>query len=92
MQSRRHAPKHITPPHLLPHLSVRSHHHDRRLLRRGKSSQCISTRQVYSLHTSMDAVVKFLEKVDPERATKAKQRYSCFDKWALRCTACLLVS
>jgi len=33
----------------------------------------------------MDAVVKFLEKVDPERATKAKQRYSCFDKCALRC-------
>jgi hypothetical protein len=28
----------------------------------------------------MEAVVNFLEKVDPERAEKAKQRYSCFDK------------
>lgn len=35
---------------------------------------------MYSLHASMEAVVNFLEKVDPERATKAKQRYSCFDK------------
>ena len=36
--------------------------------------------QVYSLHESMEAVVKFVETVDPERAKKAKLRYSCFDK------------
>ena len=28
----------------------------------------------------MEAVVQYLEAVDPERAVKAKQRYSCFDK------------
>ena len=50
-----------------------------------------SIRQVYSLHTSMDAVVKYLEKVDPERATKAKQRYSCFDKCAL-CCCCIIAA
>ena len=43
--------------------------------------------QVYSLHASMEAVVNFLEKVDPERAKKAKQRYACFD----RSTPCQLM-
>ena len=32
--------------------------------------------------------MKFLEKVDPARATKAKQRYSCFDKCVPRCSTC----
>ncbi|WP_037584461.1 erythromycin esterase family protein [Stigmatella aurantiaca] len=34
---------------------------------------------LYSLHTSMRAVVDYLEKVDPEAAERARQRYACFD-------------
>jgi erythromycin esterase-like protein/predicted phosphoribosyltransferase len=34
---------------------------------------------LYSLHRSMEAVIEFLEEVDPEAALRAIQRYSCFD-------------
>ncbi len=34
---------------------------------------------LYSLHASIDAVLQYLEKVDPESAELAKERYSCFD-------------
>jgi erythromycin esterase-like protein/predicted phosphoribosyltransferase len=34
---------------------------------------------LYSLHTSMEAVIEFLEEVDPEAAERARRRYSCFD-------------
>jgi erythromycin esterase-like protein len=34
---------------------------------------------LYSLHASMEAVLEYLEKVDPEAAKKARERYSCFD-------------
>ncbi|HZC98255.1 MAG TPA: erythromycin esterase family protein [Bradyrhizobium sp.] len=34
---------------------------------------------LYSLHTSMKAVLRYLEKVDPEAARIARERYSCFD-------------
>src|SRR2546429_384237 len=34
---------------------------------------------LYSLHTSMKAVLRYLEKVDPEAAKQARERYSCFD-------------
>lgn len=34
---------------------------------------------LYSLHTSMKAVLRFLEKVDPAAAKVARERYSCFD-------------
>jgi erythromycin esterase-like protein len=34
---------------------------------------------LYSLRKSMDAVVHHLEKVDPEAAKRARERYSCFD-------------
>jgi erythromycin esterase-like protein len=34
---------------------------------------------LYSLRKSMDAVVRYLEKVDPEAAKRARERYSCFD-------------
>ena len=33
----------------------------------------------YSLHASMKAVLQYLEKVDPEAAKLARERYSCFD-------------
>ena len=34
---------------------------------------------LYSLHTSIDAVLTYLEKVDPEGAARARQRYACFE-------------
>lgn len=34
---------------------------------------------LYSLNASMQAVIDFLNKVDPQAAQRAKQRYACFD-------------
>lgn len=34
---------------------------------------------LYSLHTSIDAVLEYLDKVDPEAAARARHRYACFD-------------
>lgn len=34
---------------------------------------------LYSLHASMEAVLKYLDKIDPEAARRARSRYSCFD-------------
>lgn len=34
---------------------------------------------LYSLHSSMQAVVHYLEDIDPEAAARAKDRYACFD-------------
>jgi erythromycin esterase-like protein len=34
---------------------------------------------LYSLYTSMEAVVAYLEQVDPDGAQRARQRYACFD-------------
>ncbi len=34
---------------------------------------------LYSLHSSMAAVLDYLKKVDPEAAKSARHRYSCFD-------------
>jgi erythromycin esterase-like protein len=34
---------------------------------------------LYSLHASIAAVLRFLEDSDPEAARRARQRYSCFD-------------
>jgi erythromycin esterase-like protein len=34
---------------------------------------------LYSLRASMDAVLLYLEKVDPEAAARVRERYSCFD-------------
>ena len=36
---------------------------------------------LYSLHASMEAVLRYLEKVDPERAKQARDRYGCFDQF-----------
>jgi erythromycin esterase-like protein len=36
---------------------------------------------LYSLYTSMAAVIKYLEEVDPEAANKARYRYSCFEQF-----------
>ncbi|HZU76776.1 MAG TPA: erythromycin esterase family protein, partial [Dehalococcoidia bacterium] len=34
---------------------------------------------LYSLNASMHAVIQYLEKVDPEAAKRAKERYACFE-------------
>jgi erythromycin esterase-like protein len=34
---------------------------------------------LYSLHASMEAVLGYLDKIDPEAAERARYRYSCFD-------------
>lgn len=34
---------------------------------------------LYSLHASMDAVIEYLEKVDPRASQAARARYSCFE-------------
>jgi erythromycin esterase-like protein len=36
---------------------------------------------LYSLHASMEAVLGYLEKVDPEAARQARERYGCFDRF-----------
>jgi erythromycin esterase-like protein len=37
---------------------------------------------LYSLHASIEAVLRYLEKVDPDLAKRARQRYSCFDHFS----------
>src|SRR5439155_10307644 len=37
---------------------------------------------LYSLHASMNAVIAYLDKVDPEAARRARTRYGCFDHFA----------
>jgi erythromycin esterase-like protein len=34
---------------------------------------------LYSLHTSINVVLNYLQKIDPEGAARARARYSCFD-------------
>jgi erythromycin esterase-like protein len=34
---------------------------------------------LYSLHASMEAVLNYLDKIDPDAARRARHRYSCFD-------------
>ena len=34
---------------------------------------------LYSLRTSIEAVIEYLDRVDPSEARRARQRYSCFD-------------
>jgi erythromycin esterase-like protein/predicted phosphoribosyltransferase len=36
---------------------------------------------LYSLHTSMEAVVAYLDRIDPEAAQRARERYACFDQF-----------
>ena len=36
---------------------------------------------LYSLHASIQAVLDFLDKVDPEAAHRARDRYACFDRF-----------
>ncbi|HTL17453.1 MAG TPA: erythromycin esterase family protein [Patescibacteria group bacterium] len=36
---------------------------------------------LYSLHTSMEAVIDYLQKQDPEAAEAARRRYACFEEF-----------
>ncbi|MBV9868624.1 MAG: erythromycin esterase family protein [Abitibacteriaceae bacterium] len=36
---------------------------------------------LYSLYASIEAVIEYLDKVDPEAASRARQRYSCFEDY-----------
>lgn len=36
---------------------------------------------LYSLHASIEAVLKYLDKIDPAGATRARSRYGCFDRF-----------
>jgi erythromycin esterase-like protein/predicted phosphoribosyltransferase len=36
---------------------------------------------LYSLQASMDAVVEFLDRADPQAAARARERYACFDQF-----------
>src|ERR671925_1686702 len=36
---------------------------------------------LYSLYTSIEAVLGYLDKIDPEGAKRARYRYSCFDQF-----------
>lgn len=36
---------------------------------------------LYSLHASIDAVLRYLRAVDPEAAEEARERYACFDQF-----------
>jgi len=36
---------------------------------------------LYSLHASIDAVLSYLQKIDPDGAERARERYSCFDQF-----------
>jgi erythromycin esterase-like protein len=36
---------------------------------------------LYSLHTSMSAVIQYLDEVDPKAAKEARYRYGCFDNF-----------
>jgi erythromycin esterase-like protein len=36
---------------------------------------------LYSLYTSMEAVVEYLEEIDPDAARRARERYACFDQF-----------
>ena len=36
---------------------------------------------LYSLHSSIDAVLRYLTKVDPDAANRARHRYACFEQF-----------
>jgi erythromycin esterase-like protein/predicted phosphoribosyltransferase len=56
-------------------------------LRRYNDTKAVDARagfyglDLYSLHSSMDAVIAYLTKVDPEAAVRARERYACFDRF-----------
>jgi erythromycin esterase-like protein len=37
---------------------------------------------LYSLHHSMEAVIRYLERIDPDAAARARRRYACFEDFS----------
>ena len=52
-------------------------HHNVR--RDARDRACVYGLDLYSLHRSMDAVLRYLDRVDPAGAARARERYACFD-------------
>ncbi len=48
-------------------------------LAQGKPAAGIYGMDLYSLHASIDSVLQYLDKVDPEAARRARNRYACFE-------------
>ncbi|TDO17350.1 erythromycin esterase-like protein [Mycobacterium sp. BK086] len=53
--------------------------HNRRRQAEGGSSAGFYGLDLYSLHRSMKEVITYLENIDPLAASRARERYSCFD-------------
>ncbi|MEX6504177.1 erythromycin esterase family protein [Pseudomonas zhanjiangensis] len=55
------------------------HHHNQRL----SAEQRVEFRglDVYSLRNSIDEVLRYLDRVDPQRAQQARRRYGCLSPW-----------
>ena len=58
---------------------LREHNDDRP---RGADAVGFYGLDLYSLFASMESVIRYLEKVDPDGAARARSRYSCFDHFA----------
>jgi erythromycin esterase-like protein len=52
--------------------------HNTRLSKRGPKAGVYGL-DLYSLHTSMNAVIEYLEKTDSQAAREARERYACFE-------------
>jgi erythromycin esterase-like protein len=50
-------------------------------LPKGRAKVGVYGLDLYSLHSSMNAVVEYLAKVDPEAAAEARKRYACFEEF-----------
>lgn len=57
--------------------------HDYNQKRTGETQVGFYGLDLYSLHASMAAVIKYLNKIDPEAAQRARHRYACFDHFGL---------
>lgn len=57
---------------------LRQHNEDTDLARRKVGFYGLD---LYSLYTSIDAVLGYLEQVDPDAATRARERYACFEQF-----------
>src|SRR6195256_4779823 len=56
------------------------HEHNQALPPRGTKTGFYGL-DLYSLRASMDAVLRYLEKIDPVAAKRARPRYACFDQF-----------
>ncbi|WP_437677620.1 erythromycin esterase family protein [Sorangium sp. So ce131] len=49
---------------------------------RGRPKAGFYGMDLYSLYASMDAVLSYLDRVDPEAASRARRRYGCFERFS----------